>query len=56
MGFIGAEGETRQGFALSMLRKILLYVRAPLPDGKPSHMDERVLVSLKNIVKQKNKA
>ena len=37
--FLGAEGETRQGFALSLLRKILLYVRAPLPDGKPSHMD-----------------
>ena len=36
----GAEGETRQGFALSLLRKIILYVRAPLPDGKPSHMDE----------------
>ena len=35
----GAEGETRQGVALSLLRKILLYVRAPLPDGKSSHMD-----------------
>ena len=36
----GVEGETRQGVALSLLRKIPLYVRAPLPDGKPSHMDE----------------
>ena len=31
--FLGAEGETRQGVALSLLRKILFYVRAPLPSA-----------------------
>ncbi len=39
LDFLGTEGETRQGVALSLLREILFYVRAPLPDGKPSHMD-----------------
>jgi hypothetical protein len=52
MGFIGAEGETRQGDALSMLRKISLYVRATLPLANRRTWTKEFSSLYKNLIKR----